>query len=87
MHRPGNRHRHNYGRAAPMKTKITRRIAVSVITDLILLWIDCWLVMLLLGWAHSHDRRVPAFGLVVVFLLVTALSIVVRTASRDAVTS
>jgi hypothetical protein len=37
---------------------------------------EAWAVMLLLGAAHSHDARIPAFGFAATFFLSWAISIV-----------
>jgi hypothetical protein len=47
----------------------------------ILVALNSWFAMLMVGAAHSHDRRVPAFGYLTIFWLGLALSCVMRVAT------
>jgi hypothetical protein len=42
-----------------------------------------WVVMLLLGAAHSQDARIPAFGYWATFWLTMAIEVATHQASRD----
>lgn len=62
-------------RVSKVVRKAFYHLVASVAGFVVGLFFDAWLVMLLIGIAHSYDVRVPDFGFATSFFLMLAVAV------------